>query len=42
MFGSFLRAFVPTEVMVTVAEVDVLFVEDGGPLEGSTYTDSQK
>lgn len=34
MLDGFLGWVVPLEVMVAVGEVDVLLVEDGGPLEG--------
>jgi len=33
MHGSLLRALVPSEVVDAVSEVNVFFVEDGGPLE---------
>lgn len=34
MFNRFLSGVVPFQIMVTVGEVDVLLVENGGPLEG--------
>lgn len=34
MLASFLRGFVPAEVVVAVGEIDVFFVKDGCPLEG--------
>ena len=34
MYAGLLTAFVPAKVMVAVGEVDVFFMEDGGPLEG--------
>jgi len=34
MFGGFRGWVVPLEVVVAVFEVDVVLVEDGGPLEG--------
>lgn len=34
VLDGFLGRVVPLEVVVTVCEVDVGFVEDGGPLEG--------
>lgn len=35
---ALLRRVVPLQVVVSVREVDVFFVEDGGPLEGCGYT----
>lgn len=35
--AGFLGALVPAEVVVAVGEVDVVLVEDGGPLEGGTW-----
>lgn len=32
-----LRRLVPAEVMMAVCKVDVIFVENGTPLEGSSY-----
>lgn len=32
--GSLFGTFVPAEVVDTISEVDVFFVEDGGPLKG--------
>ena len=34
MHACFLGRLVPAEIVVAVGEVDVVFVEDGGPLEG--------
>ena len=34
VFGGFGGRVVPLKVVVAVFEVDVVFVEDGGPLEG--------
>lgn len=34
---GFIGGVVPFEVVVAVGEVDVGFVEDGGPLEGCGY-----
>lgn len=36
MHARLLRALVPTQVMVTMSEIDVVFVEDGAHLEGSS------
>lgn len=36
VFGGFGGRVVPLEVVVAVFEVDVFFMEDGGPLEGSS------
>ena len=36
MDAGLLRTFVPTEIMDTVSEVNVVFVEDGCPLKGCT------
>ena len=36
VLDALLRWVVPFEVVVAVEEVDVFFVEDGGPLEGSS------
>jgi hypothetical protein len=38
VLDGFFRRVVPLEVVVAVGEVDVLLVEDGGPLEGSGCT----
>ena len=35
--AGFLAGFVPAEVVMAVREVDVFFVEDGGPLEGRSW-----
>ena len=35
--GRLLPTVVPAEIVVTVGEVNVFLVEDGGPLERSTY-----
>ncbi len=35
--AGFLGALVPAEVVVAVGEVDVVLVEDGGPLEGGAW-----
>lgn len=32
--ACFIGGLIPAEVMVAAGEVDVVFVEDGGPLEG--------
>lgn len=37
MLDGFVGWVVPFEVVVAVGEVDVFFVEDGGPLEGCGY-----
>ena len=37
MRGGLFGAVIPAEVVVAVGEVDVVLVEDGGPLEGSTW-----
>jgi hypothetical protein len=37
VLGWFGGWVVPLEVVVAVLEVDVVFVEDGGPLEGSSW-----
>ena len=37
MHTRLLRRLVPAEVMMAVCKVDVVFVEDGTPLEGSSY-----
>jgi hypothetical protein len=37
VLGGFRGWVVPLEVMVAVLEVDVFLVEDGGPLEGSSW-----
>lgn len=34
MHGSFLGTLVPAEVVNSIGEIDIFFVEDGGPLEG--------
>ena len=36
VFGRFGGRIIPLEVVVTVFEADVFFVEDGGPLERSS------
>lgn len=33
MYRGLFRALIPTEIMVTVCKVDVIFVKDSGPLE---------
>ena len=40
--ACFLRRLVPAEIVVAVGEVDVVFVEDGGPLEGCACVKSQQ
>jgi hypothetical protein len=37
MVNALLRRIVPFQMVVTIAEVDVFFVEDCGPLEGCGY-----
>lgn len=39
--AGFLGALVPAEVVVAVGEVDVVLVEDGGPLEGGAWRASE-
>lgn len=41
MSRRLLGAFVPTERMVAVREIYVRLVEDGGPLEGCSFTAGQ-
>lgn len=36
VFGGLLGAVIPAQVMVAVGEIDVILVEDGGPLEWCT------
>lgn len=37
VLGGFRAGVVPFEVVVAIGEVDVFFVEDGGPLEGGCW-----
>jgi len=37
VFNRLVGGVVPLEVVVTVCEIDVFLVEDGGPLEGCSY-----
>lgn len=39
---SFLRTLIPAQIVMAVCEVDVVFVEDGCPLEGCTLTASSE
>ena len=41
MTRALVGAVVPDEVVVAVREVDVFFVEDGGPLERGAYSERQ-
>ena len=41
MHACFLGRLVPAEVVVAVGEVDVVFVEDGGPLKGCSCVKCQ-
>ena len=41
MHACFLGRLVPAEVVVAVGKVDVVFVEDGGPLEGGSCVKCQ-
>ena len=37
MLGRLFRALVPDEIVMTVGEIDILFMKDGSPLEWSTF-----
>lgn len=37
MDTGLLRRLVPAEIVVAASEVDILFMEDGGPLEWCSY-----
>ena len=37
MHAGFVGRLVPAKVVVAVGEVDILLMEDGGPLKGGSY-----